>query len=87
MKPESTKYIYRGDLCMDREKHGNLKTTSHSYYLTPRQLEEIYRKYGRPGELAPGRPATRKRRRLDETLAAMDRRENSVPLLDDDLGF
>lgn len=46
-----------------------------SYRLSPQQLEEIHRKYGRPGEIAPGRPATRKRSRLDTALAAMDRRD------------
>lgn len=47
-----------------------------SYQLSPAQLEEIYRKYGRPGEIAPGQPATKKRSRLDAALAAMDRRDN-----------
>lgn len=49
--------------------------TTNSYHLSPRELEELYRKYGRPGEIAPGRPATKKRSRLDAALAAMDRRE------------
>jgi len=47
-----------------------------NYQLSPSQLEEVYRKYGRPGEIAPGRPATKKRSRLDAALAAMDRRDN-----------
>jgi len=46
------------------------------YQLSPSQLEEVYRKYGRPGEIAPGQPATKKRSRLDAALAAMDRRDN-----------
>lgn len=55
------------------------------YHLSPQQLEDIHRKYGRPGEMAPGIPATRKRNRLSEALAAMDRKDNlSVIPIDDD---
>lgn len=36
----------------------------HSYQLTPEQLNEIYAKYGLPGELSPGLKATRKRSRF-----------------------
>ncbi len=46
-----------------------------SYHLSPQQLQEIHRKYGNPGEIAPGRQATRKRNRLETTLASMDRRD------------
>lgn len=55
-----------------------------SYHLSPQQLQEIHRKYGRPGELAPGRPATRKRNRLYDALAAMDRKDNLNALPTDD---
>lgn len=48
---------------------------TNSYHLSPQQLEEVHRKYGRPGEMSPGRPATRKRNRLDASLAAMDRKD------------
>lgn len=50
----------------------------HSYHLSPRQLEELHRKYGRPGEISPGIPAKKKRNRLDMALAAMDRRGNDI---------
>lgn len=50
----------------------------HSYHLSPHQLEELHRKYGRPGEISPGIPAKKKRNRLDMALAAMDRRESHV---------
>ena len=58
---------------MNEDKRHNM---INSYQLSPSQLEEVYRKYGRPGEIAPGRPATKKRSRLDAALAAMDRRDN-----------
>lgn len=60
---------------MDREKDSGHRMIN-SYHLSPQQLEEIHRKYGRPGEVSPGRPATRKRSRLDAALAAMDRKDN-----------
>lgn len=59
---------------MERNEQGKYRMTS-SYQLSPRELSEIHKKYGRPGELAPGRPATRKRNRLDETLSALDRKD------------
>lgn len=59
---------------MDYHEEGKNRVAG-SYRLSPQQLEEIHRKYGRPGEIAPGQPATRKRNRLDATLAAMDRRD------------
>ena len=49
-----------------------------SYQLSPQQLEEIHKKYGRPGEMAPGQPAKKKRNRLDAALAAMDRRNKDI---------
>ncbi len=49
-----------------------------SYQLSPQQLEEIHKKYGRPGEMSPGQPAKKKRNRLDNALAAMDRRNKDV---------
>lgn len=61
---------------MDRIKDSGYRHMS-SYHLSPQQLEEIHRKYGRPGEMSPGKPATRKRNRLDATLAAMDRKDNA----------
>ncbi|SFG64670.1 hypothetical protein SAMN05660649_02279 [Desulfotomaculum arcticum] len=60
------------------------KLESRTYHLSPNQLNELYRKYGRPGELSPGRPATRKRRRLDAALAALDRKSNSVLMPSDE---
>lgn len=35
-----------------------------SYVLTPEELEEIWAKFGKPGELAPGIKATKKRNKL-----------------------
>lgn len=55
-----------------------------SYYLTPEQLAEVHKKYGFPGEMAPGQPAKRKRRRIDTTLAAMDKKEGGVLLVEED---
>ncbi|AGK99783.1 hypothetical protein [Desulfoscipio gibsoniae] len=49
-----------------------------SYYLSPRELEELQRKYGRPGEIAPGQPAPKKRKRLDVRLSEMDRKEKNL---------
>lgn len=48
--------------------------TLSSYHLSPRQLEDLHKKFGRPGEMSPGVPAPKKRSRLDTALAAMDRR-------------
>lgn len=33
----------------------------HDYVLTPEELKEIWTKYGKPGEIAPGTKATKKR--------------------------
>ncbi|HBV98298.1 MAG TPA: hypothetical protein DEF36_14825 [Desulfotomaculum sp.] len=57
-----------------------------SYQLSAGQLEELHRKYGRPGEMSPGKPAPKKRNRLDAALAAMDRREKGkvIPPPDED---
>jgi len=60
------------------------KLASRTYHLSPEQLHELYQKYGRPGELSPGRPAARKRRRLDAALAALDRKSNNVLLPNDE---
>ena len=49
-----------------------------SYQLSPQQLEEIHKKYGRPGVMSPRQPAKKKRNRLDNALAAMDRRNKDV---------
>ena len=62
----------------------NRKLESRTYHLSPSQLHELHRKYGRPGEMSPGRPATKKRRRLDSTLAALDRKNNNVLMPNDD---
>lgn len=59
---------------VERNEQDKYKMTN-SYHLSPRELTEVHKKYGRPGELAPGRPATRKRNRLDETLSALDRKD------------
>jgi hypothetical protein len=59
---------------VERNDQGKYRMTS-CYHLSPRELSEIHKKYGRPGELSPGRPATRKRNRLDETLSALDRKD------------
>lgn len=59
-------------------KNDNGHRTLHSYSLSPNELEEVYRKYGRPGEIAPGQPATKKRNRLDSALSAMNRKDKGV---------
>ncbi len=48
-----------------------------NYYLSSHELEELQRKYGRPGEIAPGQPAPKKRKRLDDRLSEMDRKEKN----------
>ncbi|MDD4587447.1 MAG: hypothetical protein PHC60_03505 [Heliobacteriaceae bacterium] len=48
------------------------------YRLSPESLEDLYRKYGRPGEIAPGVKAPRKRT-LPPTRAP-----GAVPLLEAD---
>lgn len=37
-----------------------------SYQLSPEQLEELHKKYGQPGEMAPGQAAPKKRKRTFE---------------------
>ncbi|WP_066633018.1 hypothetical protein [Desulfolucanica intricata] len=69
---------------MNYEKYNKQKLTSSTYHLTPQQLEEIHRKYGRPGEISPGRPAKKKRGRLDAALAAMDRKDQHVFHIEED---
>ena len=54
------------------------------YHLSPEQLEELQKKYGRPGEMAPGRPAPKKRKRLDARLSELDRKEKNLLDLDED---
>ncbi len=56
-----------------RQKQSNAA----NYYLSPHELEELQRKYGRPGEIAPGQPAPKKRKRLDDRLSEMDRKESN----------
>ncbi|MFA7467104.1 MAG: hypothetical protein WCY82_02425 [Desulfotomaculaceae bacterium] len=60
------------------------QTKCTSYHLSPEQLEELQKKYGQPGEMAPGQPAPKKRRRLDARLSEMDRKEKNLLELDDD---
>ncbi|MCL6559526.1 MAG: hypothetical protein K6U74_12155 [Firmicutes bacterium] len=62
---------------MNRKNEGGQRLIN-SYHLSPQQLAEIHRKYGRPGELSPGQPAKRKRNRLDAALAALDRKDNTA---------
>ncbi|AEG61190.1 hypothetical protein [Desulforamulus ruminis] len=33
----------------------------HDYVLSPEELKELWAKYGKPGEIAPGTKATKKR--------------------------
>ncbi len=64
---------------MDYVKSRNQKQfNSINYYLSPHELEELQRKYGRPGEIAPGQPAPKKRKRLDDRLSELDRREKNL---------
>ena len=78
------KYIKtsRGEI-MSFNKDSRYKIIN-SYQLSPQQLEEIHKIYGRPGEMSPGQPAKTKRNRLDKTLAAMDRRNKDVIPVDDE---
>lgn len=55
-----------------------------SYHLTPEQLEELQKKYGRPGEMAPGQPAPKKRKLLDTRLSELDRKEKNLLDIDED---
>ncbi|WP_170294034.1 hypothetical protein [Heliomicrobium undosum] len=48
----------------------------HTYHLDPESLETLYKKYGRPGEIAPGVKAPRKR------SIAPGREPGAVPLLE-----
>ncbi|AQS58569.1 spore protein P [Desulforamulus ferrireducens] len=47
------------------------------YVLTPEELEEVWAKYGKPGELAPGTKATKKRnsRRNQNNIQASEKSE------------
>ncbi|KAF1085803.1 hypothetical protein SPSYN_00532 [Sporotomaculum syntrophicum] len=64
---------------MDYVKSKNQKhSNSTNYYLSQHELEELQRKYGRPGEIAPGQPAPKKRKRLDEHLSELDRRGKNL---------
>lgn len=56
------------------------KTTEvFSYQLSPTELANLQNKYGRPGEIAPGQPAPKRRSRLDNVLRKMDRTDNITP--------
>ncbi|MBC9782957.1 hypothetical protein H1S01_00360 [Heliobacterium chlorum] len=48
----------------------------HTYRLDRESLEQLYQKYGRPGEIAPGVKAPRKR------TVAPEREPGAVPLLE-----
>lgn len=50
-----------------------------SYQLSPTELANLQNEYGRPGEIAPGQPAPKKRSRLDNVLKKMDRTDNITP--------
>jgi len=64
---------------MDYAKYKNQKRlNATNYYLSPHELAELQRKYGRPGEIAPGQPAPKKRKRLDDRLSDMDRKEKNL---------
>ncbi|CCO08991.1 hypothetical protein [Desulforamulus hydrothermalis] len=47
----------------------------YDYVLTPEELEEIWAKYGKPGEIAPGTKATKKRnhRKNQQNIAESDK--------------
>lgn len=49
---------------------------SANYRLSPSELESLHQKYGRPGEIAPGQPATKKRNRLHNMLGKQNRKNN-----------
>ena len=68
---------------MNIHKDKGTGTTS-SYHLSPRELGELHRKYGLPGEISPGRPAKKKRSHLDAVLAAMDRRDKISVFINDE---
>lgn len=72
---------------MRRSKYGKVKLTSESYHLSPQELEQLHRKYGRPGEIAPGQTAPKKRKRLDKALQAMDRKDQPIINEDDQDGL
>ncbi|KAB2952545.1 hypothetical protein F9B85_07720 [Heliorestis acidaminivorans] len=50
-----------------------------TYRLDQRSLEELYKKYGRPGETAPGVKAPRKR-----NIPPPQQEPGAVPLLETD---
>ncbi|SHK48600.1 spore protein P [Desulforamulus aeronauticus] len=47
------------------------------YVLSPAELEEVWAKYGKPGEVAPGTKATKKRnsRRTQDHVEASEKTE------------
>ena len=69
---------------MSFNKDGGYKIIN-SYQLSPQQLEEIHKKYGRPGEMSPGQPDKKKRNRLDAALAAMDRRNKDIITVNEEI--
>lgn len=72
-----------------KNRYGRKDASSiNSYQLSPDQLSSLHKKYGRPGEIAPGQPATRKRNRFDQALSKMDRHDkNGVMPLSEDLAL
>ena len=48
-----------------------------NYQLTSDELKGIHKKYGLPGEVAPGQPATKKRKRFDTSLSDRGHKENA----------
>lgn len=41
-----------------------------AYVLSPEELKELWEKFGKPGEVAPGVKATKKRNKLIDNRAA-----------------
>lgn len=50
-----------------------------SYRLSPTELESLQKKYGLPGEMAPGQPAIKKRNRLHNGFGKQVKNDNNTP--------
>jgi hypothetical protein len=68
---------------MERKDHSGRRAVN-SYQLSAWQLADLHSRYGRPGEISPGKPAPKKRNRLDAALDALDRKDGkgALPLSD-----
>ncbi|OPX88827.1 MAG: hypothetical protein A4E53_01787 [Pelotomaculum sp. PtaB.Bin104] len=60
-----------------KNENNIINNQTNVYQLSPGQLNEIYAKYGQPGEFSPGVKATKDRKRLLQTIIWRENQRNN----------